>query len=383
MDSITVFLERTFLIERLLGVLLYVIVIGFTYKSLRTAETYGQFKKTINTCLFILCVMAFFYVPAETADLYRIRINIESWEGMTFDDWTEEILTNKKAPVAYYLYFLMSKIQIDGLLPAITCFVAFSSIFHLLNEEKRVERSSSISLSLAFLFLMAQGTFLGIISGTRSGMAFTLVARAIYDDFLSVKKNIINYGICLIAVNLHIAVLPIVAIYLFFSICYSWHKNGIVMNTFFLMILVGAVYWYAPRIAELSDMAITQAEVYSTTNVYSYVWERVIVTISFAMLLAILWVYKKNYKNSSLKTIYVLASILSLLIFLVIISYTMFHRYANFLMYISIPLIANCIEKEKENNQHELYSCIKIVSIFVFMLVCVRGDLCGYKFFLL
>lgn len=375
-------IQDIFLIERATSVFLYAIVIYCTYLYLRQSKSATKFCRVLNTCLVILTVMAFFYVPAESADLYKIRLRIQSMENWSAG-YLRLFLRNSSSPGAYLLYFVMSRIKINGLLPALACLVFFGNLFHILKRESILERSGRASLALSFLYIMSQGLFLGVISGIRNAIAFSLVSRALYDDFALGEKKIINYMLCVIAVTFHMAAAPIVAVYLIFSIYDSWKNNRriMVVVSFFVALLV--FLWAFRSGSTLIDSITDKAESYTSGGKYSYGWEYLIVSIALLLLIIVLFKYRIYSKNSSLRTTFLISSIMMVGVVLLFRNYTIFHRYGNFVMYLSLPITAEAIDSKIEQGDYRLYSLVKYGSLLVFALACVRGDLCGYKFFIL
>lgn len=382
MGSIISAIQNRFLVERVCSVLLYLIVVVSTYALLRQAKSETRFSRVLNVCLLILTVMAFFYIPGESADLYRIRLRIHSMESWTIANFRLSLI-NSSSPGADVLYFLMSKTNIDGLLPALTCFVFFGNIFYIIKQERKLGRSGSIALASSFLYIMSQGLFLGVISGIRNSIAFALILRALYDDFALGKKHIFNYLLCIIAVSFHIAAAPIVAVYLFFSIYDYWKNRKKIMTFVSLLVFIIVVFWAFRPEFSLIDLIVDKAVVYTSGGVYSYFWEYIIVTISLLFLIVVLYKYRRESKYSLLRTMYIISSIIMVGVVLLFRNYTIYHRYGNFVMYLSLPIISNAIETSLKQNDHSLYMLINYGSFLVFFIACVRGDLCGYKFFLM
>ena len=376
------FLSQTFLIERLFGVFSYVIVIGITYISLIRADKY-KFNRTLNTCLLVLCFMAFLYVPASTHDLARIWRVVESWESVSFDRWTQVFLSNTNSPGAYMLYYLIAKMKTPRLLPVLACLMFFSTVFYILKCEYRNDRASSRALAITFFFIMCQGLFLGAISGVRSDIAFSLVLRATYDDLCLKKKSLLNYVLCGIAITFHISTILVIGIYLVFFFFFAW-KNGNAFRKFTSTVLLGFVaVWGIRSQSDLFDSALGTARAYFYGHIYSYLWEYIIVTIAFVLLCSMLVKYRKVNGDNNLRELYGMCVLLSIVVIIMFRSYTMFHRFANYTMLVSIPIVAVTLDELLENNYVRNVQLFKIICFMILMLACARGDLCGYKFFVL
>lgn len=382
MNSIASFFERTFLIERATGVFIYFTVILLTYVQLRQSSSSIKFKRTLNICLLILCVMAYFYIPPQSADLYRIRMRIEAIRSWPVD-YVRLFISRNSSPGAYILYYLMAKINNEGVLPVIACLTFFSNIFHILKKEKELERSSARSLAIAFLYLMAQGLFLGVISGIRSGIGFSIVARVIYDDFVLGKKTIVNYLLCFIALSFHIAIAPIVGVYMVFSVYDNWKNRNALMTFLTTVSSIAIIAWVFISRSDFINVLLDKAESYTSGTTYSNRWEFIIVGMSIIVLAKVLLQYRKQEQERELRTVYFLVCIMMVGVIVMFRNYTIFHRYGNFMMYLSLPLIAKSIDNDQMIGKGRLFNLVKYGSYIVLLLACVRGDLCGYKFFLL
>lgn len=377
------FLSQTFIIERLLGVFCYVLVIGATYNSIKNASTNYRFNRALNRCLIVLCIMAFFYVPAETSDLSRIWDIIRSWRNEGVNSLGQGFLSNTKAPGAYFLFYFAAKDNFPKLLPTVACLLYFSSFFYILKTEYKIGRASNKALAITYMFIMCQGLFLGVISGVRNGIAFALVLRAIYDNLCLKKKSLLSYVLCVIGASFHISTILIIGVYLIVSIFDAWKNGGslrrLTSTTIIGMIIVCGIIFQS----SLLNKVLATARTYFYGDIYSYFWEYVIVIASFLVLCAILACYGKIKDDDRLSQLYCMCNLFSLIVVIMLNSYTMFHRYANFAMLISIPIFAHTVDCLIEQERFKMIHVIKITCCLILVLACVRGDLCGYKFFLL
>ncbi len=97
--------------------------------------------------------------------------------------------------------------------------------------------------------------------------------------------------------------------------------------------------------------------------------------------------YRKLPDKSNIKGMYVCAVALLVMEAVLVRSYSIFHRYGNFSMYIMFPMMAAVLEEEKKKDplskSSRYESVVMFTSCFMLLLACFRGDLCGFKFFLL
>lgn len=64
-------------------------------------------------------------------------------------------------------------------------------------------------------------------------------------------------------------------------------------------------------------------------------------------------------------------------------TYSVFHRFFTVAVVVSIPLLLTYLNCESANSRFKSRKAIIISSMLILFLACVRGNLCGYKFFLL
>ena len=282
MGSISSFLESTFLIERLTGVGIYVLALGFFYYQISHSGSLKRINRYLNWYVVLLGIMAFFYIPGASADLTRWRVYANSWTQMSFSTFLTQRAIPSQTPAAYLLMYLCQKTGIDGLLPCVCALAFYSNCFLSLKivAEKYNLRSRSIAISL--LFLMAPGMFLEVISGVRCFLSFSFICRCICDECLDDKslwKNIIWY---VLACLLHTAAMALVALRLL--VLLFEEKRGIsirVLNVIAVMVMAFLAFRYGNN---LMDATLAKAASYTTNTIYQYSWEYLIGGIGFIMI---------------------------------------------------------------------------------------------------
>lgn len=138
-----------------------------------------------------LSVMAFFVVPEETDDLsnYFWRIANLRKGGFSLlrrmiedgsEDWDS-------LPVCGLYFYLISRFPDNGMLPAVTIFLAYGSIFWVLWRAAKRYEVSKWYLFLASVFLLSTYWFYDICSGIRNGLTFTLFCFFAYVELVEKK----------------------------------------------------------------------------------------------------------------------------------------------------------------------------------------------------
>lgn len=138
-----------------------------------------------------LSVMAFFVVPEETDDLSNYFSLIASLRKGGFsllrrmiengsEDWDS-------LPVCGLYFYLISRFPDNGMLPAVTIFLAYGSIFWVLWRAAKRYEVNKWYLFLASVFLLSTYWFYDICSGIRNGLTFTLFCFFAYVELVEKK----------------------------------------------------------------------------------------------------------------------------------------------------------------------------------------------------
>ena len=370
------------------GVVIYAFLLGFFYLKIKNSRDNINISRLLRTYTFILCIMAFLYIPAETADLSRWRIIGEGWKSLNFSEFLNMYVSKVSTPVGYLFIYLCQKTGIDGLLPLLCALLFFYNTFYIVNgmskiynNEGDVEYPKYIAIGL--LFLMCSGRFLETISGVRCMVAFSVVAKCFYCETIenkSILKSVVPY---LLACLLHSAVIPLVALRMFAMI---FEKKKSYWRLLVNVIAFGLMAFIAVRYGSgYIDASIEKANGFIANNVYSYSWEYIIASLQFVIIIVLLAKYYRLYRmpGSGVDNIAFIITILSVVEIILIRSYSIYHRYIGFSTFISIPLLVYVLQREYQQSRYNFGKFIKAICMIVLVLACLRGNLCAYKFFML
>lgn len=388
MNSWSGIVERTFLIERVVSLSVYVLALFITYYYIKKAKSYSEIRRSLNLYLVILTMMGFFFVPDASKDLTRILRNTEYWKTISIKDLARLELPRTSAPIGQIYIYLCRKTQIDGFLPACTAFLFFSNVFHILKKSYQKLGYSSESVAMSLLLFMSSGCFLEVISDIRCFLAFSIVARFIFDEICMGKSIIKSLPFYLLAALIHISVFPIIAIRILFYLGFeSRRRTSIRLIT--SVIVIGASIVAFVLFRDLIDAVFSKANSYLSGGHYSYVWEYIIGAAFWLVLIYILKKHRKmidsrnsEYRSESSDLLYKLSVILLMVEAVFCFEYNMFHRYILMSLFVAMPLLSDTVTllaKEQSVFKRNIFA----LSFLILAFVCMRGNLCGYKFFVL
>ena len=212
-----------------------------------------------------LSVMAFNMVPNETDDVSRYYNHLDSLRDGGWSRLQEMISDNEAnfgtLPVCGYYFFLASRFPDNGMLPAMTIFLAYGSMFLVLWRAAERFNVGKWYLFLSVFLILSTYWFYDICSGIRNGLAFTLFCAFLYFDVVEKKFRPACWIGYLLMLGLHSSAIIMGAIRLALLICgkvegESKSKRQLVTGSMFVMMLVGGAI--VPKLGEITGIEYLQ-----------------------------------------------------------------------------------------------------------------------------
>lgn len=371
-----------YLAERMIGVVTYASVVTImTYLIYKSPKE--KTKKYFILYNIILFIMAFFYIPTTTADLTRLIEKMDYYSKIELLK-LPNILFNNIAPMHVIYFYLIGKIGINELLPAITSFIFFGNVFYIAYKSSKHFKLDNKSVAISLLFFMSMGKFLEVISNIRSPLAFSIIAVCCYNEIIENKSFIKNLILYLIAALMHPAAVVLIIIRMLFFLL---QKEKIVIKKIFNIIILLFLALLVKKYAgNYLNYAFEKAMVYINGEIYNYTWEYLISWIYIIFSTYTLICGKKyltdNVESCNMRkfNIYI-----NLIIILFSFEYSIFSRFQAFSSILFIPtlgIILNNIKKERTEKNKRFIVIFTIIMIIIFFITLTRGNLSGYKYLL-
>ena len=217
------------------------------------------------TLVLALSVMAFNMVPYETDDVARYYNHLDSLRDGGWSRLQEMISDNEAnfgtLPVCGYYFFLASRFPDNSMLPAMTIFLAYGSMFLVLWRAAERFHVGKWYLFLSAFLILSTYWFYDICSGIRNGLAFTLFCAFIYFDVVEKKFRPACWIGYLLMLGLHSSAIMMGAISLALLICgkvegESKSKRQLVTGSMFVMMFVGGAI--VPKLGEITGIEYLQ-----------------------------------------------------------------------------------------------------------------------------
>ena len=370
--------------ERMFSIFIYVLFIFF-FTFLISKSKNKDLKKILFIYTLILAVMGLIYKPPITADVYRINEDIRLYySNMSFEtliSW----MKNSTIPVAQLYFFIFGKIGIGGLISAVTGYIFYMNIFHIIQKSSEKYNLSMKNIAKILFYFMVIGQYIEVISGVRFMLGSSIVARCVIDELFDNKNPLKNILLYTIAGLFHPAVLVLV-VFRFSYLIFQTEKKGIkkVLNYIIVFLLTFVILKYG---SSYILGATNKAKSYLNGNIYSYKWEYLIGFVNIIYIVIYkLKIQNLNNKNASKEIININKFLNIVLVFTILFvsEYSIFHRYRYFATILFIPTYAfylDYIEKNKIQNAGKFKTLMAALNLLVLFLAASRGNLCGLNFF--
>lgn len=375
-----------FLFERLIGIGIYmsilvVICVLITYAKQKSASI-------LNFYLFCLCVMAFFYKPYITGDLYRTYVYVDFFSDMNFWYFFENYAITTSIPMARILFWFVGKTGINELLPVISAFICYSSIFYIIVKIQTIFNISKKNVAYTLFFLMTTSIYISVIGGIRMMIALALVAFCFFREAIEKKFRVFHIAFYLIALLMHNVAAVVIAIRFFVMIFDSRKKwSQKIMYVVFLGILGGIFMVFFNNV--MLDV-FEKAQTYLQNDMHSDFWEYIMGALILILFITLLsnyfgYGYHKMYSNLQLFNMVMILSIIIAIIFC--FEFSIFYRFiGHFAVVFSIPMLMVTLEKSYKKPSKlfrffDFKSIFLILNTLIMMISCLRGSMSSLKFF--
>lgn len=379
-----------FLTERIISLLLYALALFAAYQLMGRVVK-KQYKIILIVYLCILALFAFNYKPYVTADLYRLREYIEYWIHKDWGDVVKYAL--KSTTPAWVLYsYIVSKLGNTNWLQTITCLWCFGNVFYIIEHEIERHNIEGKYRSELLFYVMSVGAFyLQAISGIRSMLGISIVAFCLYRETVDKKSVLSHLPLWLFAALIHTStMILVISRFLFLLVQSRGALKKVLMSVVVLFLAIFSYKYLGNYIS--SSFKYGQGYL-NNSKEYTYIWEIIIGLVEIFETLYVLIEYRKKVLDVSGKVdeagtwnlylftlIWTVISILSLPF-----SYAVFRRYTMLCTVTSIPLVSFLLSTTEKiaYDERKTFRVLFGLSFLIFALSGVRGDLCGYKFFVL
>ena len=259
-----------------------------------------------------LSVMAFFVVPEETDDLSNYFVQLSSLRKGDFNTLRRMIENGNEnwdsLPVCGLYFFFISRFPENGMLPAVTIFLAYGSMFWVLWRAAKKYEVNKWYLFLAAFFILSTYWFYDICSGIRNGLTFTLFCFFAYVELVEKKYKPLCWLGYLAMCMLHSSGILMMMIRVALLVSGKRNSKLVSVLVFFAMVVGGAVVprlgdifgiEYLQLISQKAERAVSTAGASSNTQYMVNISVFVVAAIAFFYMSYAVNKQKEKYKGFS------------------------------------------------------------------------------------
>lgn len=377
-----------FLFERLFGIAAYAYLMIAV--CVLVAFSKINLKRLLGFYIVSLCVMAFFYTPYETADLYRIFETMEWYSELPLGKFFNEYILTSSSPIPRILYWFIGQFGINGLLPVFSCAICYSFIFYIVLKTQEKYSISRINVALTLFLLMSSSIYISVVGGIRMMLSLSLVAFCYFRETAEQKFKWYHVLLYFAAVFTHNMAFVVVAIRIISALFDKRNKNTNIILALCALATAGLMFW---RFNYIILDVLSNVSHYLGGDTYSDTWEY-LMGVLFTILYAIVIVRfalqeRKNPVHKELHSYNagaVISAVLALIFFGV---FSIFYRFIGHLVPIlSIPMLMITMQQSGDSKKVRGYrmsfqTFVFLITVVIFAISALRGSLSSLKFFVL
>ncbi|MBQ7653564.1 MAG: hypothetical protein IJS17_00645 [Clostridia bacterium] len=365
-----------FLIERLIGVGVYTLVLLFAL--LLILQTNKKISKILLFYLVMLSLMAFFYKPYKSADLYRIFEMVQFYGKQDGKVFLETFVKGSLSPSADLLYWVFGKLHIEFLLPVFSCVICYSIIFNVIADCSERFCLTRNNTALLLFFVMSSGLYIPVISGIRMMTSLCLLLFCFYWEYINQKITLTHIILYLLAVTVHamaIAVLVLALFCLVFSRAVTLRYKILLLSAFVIVSLLVNRYY------DLSQLLEDKANFYFYEETYFDIWEFGIGLIAIIFEISLLHYVRKGAVRLRFFELMVMFCLIIAVSF--ITKFSVFHRFSiETASLMLLPIVAIAVSQNPNSSRKSSFRQeIVIWSSLLYLANAARGSLSSLKFF--
>lgn len=376
-----------YLYARLFGIATYLAALTFTLVILRKVKK-EQSQYILFFYLVLLFIIAYCYEPAPQADLYRIRQYAKNFTKYTWSEFFSRIAERTAGfaytPAAAIWYRLLGLTGNNGLIASSSCLICFGIIFYVMNKVRLYYDLSGACIAMTLFWFMSADYYMPTIATIRSYIASALVFLCIYREARNYKTGVAEILLYALASLMHSIGIALVALRIG-GIVFRKNQRANIKILYMAAIALGGIIayrYYADVI--LNSWKTFQGYLFRTgsSGKYSYVWERIILTLMLALQIHTLHRAKENHVEEDffLNTFYSVGCVCVAVLIPAMVQFTFFMRLSYFTSLVELPLVMYNNSEVSEGRGLWTVNMIAGGSITMLLLTCARGYLCSLKF---
>ena len=328
-------------------------------------------KKKYSYCILIaivLSLIAFFFNPPASYDLYRIFEKVSWLKNTTFVDFFKIYSGNQEIGFNFVLFLIVKNLN-KHFVPMIFSLIGYLIIFYIICDYSKVKKLNSFQTTFAILVFLLSYQHMYLISGIRNFIAMIFFTLLLYIEKIKKREGTLTHILYIIPLLFHSSMM----IFIILRILIEF-KDKIIEK---IIMITSVIALFAPfiilKILKLFNNGIMH-NIYIKFNNYinnnSNFYQFLIVAAMILQLFIYAYMFYRIEKKE--------------------LTTTKFHQYTKYIIYLSIGLVPysvmfdrilvllsslsiivlidylTSINKINKYNKFLCYLLILLISVFVF-----------------
>lgn len=377
-----------FLIERISGIGIYLSTLSFI--CIIMTRTNVRCKSILKFYLLCLCIMARFYEPYITADLYRIFDMIDMFSSVDFANFWETYIADASSPISRILYWCFGRMGLKEWLPAFSALVTYSIIFYVIDDTRQKYNISKRNVAIELLFVMTTSIYLSTIGGIRMMLALSVIIYCFYRESVNHRRYMIDIILYIFAFFMHNMASVVILIRLVVSIFDTTKKRSYRIKVIFFAMIAGSVLMAKFR-SLLFDI-IDKAYGYIFGDEHYDVWEYMMGFLILVFMIITIRNYLKYVSDEEYRELRQFNTAVKICIFISVLfcfEFSIFYRFVGHIVpLISIPMTMITLQEagKKQCIGFKVFDYRSVTLLFTILIMVIsftRGSMSSLKFFVL
>ena len=365
-----------YFLERAISVAIYAFISMIFCNQISSSKT--NVRKVLFFLTIILSALAYFFQPTESMDLHRLWITADDYNKYPLLEMTTKIFSGWTSPLGLVYVCGISKIN-HHLLPSLTAFLFYTNITYIVSDYWKKNEISNSSVALVLFLFLSRGVYGEVISGIRSMLAFSFVARCIYDETYNNKSFLWNIPIYIIVSLFHSAAMGAIAVWFVLKILFGQKGIKRIIYIPVLVLAVGVFYYFWGDVVTRNlDMGLARL---GAGDSYFYIWEFVFNSLYMFISLLIWRTARFSSLTSEGKRMKYIVTSFYVVSIICISSYSIYHRFISFTTMFSLPVLIEIMNNCEQNDRVVPKKNLLILAVIMMVLSGLKGNLNGIRFF--
>ena len=350
------------------------------------AYTGIEYRVLLGVYSAILAIMAFFYEPYITADLYRIIHTMKIYGSMSFSGFASEFLLTSSSPLPRVVYWLLGKLGAYHLVSSISSLICYGLFFRIMTAVAEKYAISRANVAITLAFLMSTSIYISVIGGIRMMIAISVIAFCFFRETVEQKSGFLNYvwyACAVLTHNIALVVIAVRVLVIFFSserMLAAKIRTTLIFSAVFVFIALAFNSFFAGVFEKVAYYLFEES--------YSDNWEYIMGALIFCLFVVLYFKFRNmgrtDYAELMPITIGAVISAVIAVAFFNVFSF--FYRLIGHIVPIlAIPMLMLTLEhgevRQSSYKKLSIQSIVLVFSILILFLSISRGSLSSLKFF--